>query len=65
MTRQYDELVAENARLQTSVDGVRDQLTKLAMARSDDPYMGHTKLLTVLADFVDGICAAVGYDQAV
>lgn len=55
-------LIAERDKLQVSVDGVRGHLTKLAMARSDDPSMEAHKLLSVLADLVDGICEAVNYE---
>jgi hypothetical protein len=34
---------------------VRDGLTKLEMARSDDPNMALAPLLTVLADFVEAV----------
>lgn len=55
-------LIQERDALQASVDSVRGHLTQLAMARSDDPQMGAHKLLSVLADLVDGVCEAVNYE---
>jgi hypothetical protein len=55
-------LLQERDELKASVDGVKEHLTKLAMARSDGPNMDARKMLSVLADLVDGICEAVNYE---
>lgn len=51
-----------NVRLEQSVMAVRECLDKLAMARSNDPDMSLGRMLSTLAEMVDGVCEAVNYE---